>query len=129
MTATLHRPASTSPVEEEQARSEVGQLDDPGLLRHIEPGAEAVDRAAERHRRAEQLAALANGDREPLENLRARYLRHLHRTGSDFDAIEGLRTVEVALSMTPRPEGPWAWQRRERDRPRRWWHRHRSMQP
>jgi hypothetical protein len=35
----------------------------------------------------------------------------------------------VALSMTPRPSGPWTWQRRERDRPRRWWHRHRSMQP
>jgi hypothetical protein len=27
--------------------------------------------------------------------------------------------------MTPRPDGLYAWQRRERDRPRRWWRRRR----
>lgn len=77
------------------------------------------DRAVERRRRAELLTAAAHGDRQQLEDLRAGYLRRLHRTSDDFEAIEGLRTVELALSMTPRPEGLWAWQRRGRDRKRR----------
>jgi hypothetical protein len=81
------------------------------------------DRAAQRRARAESLAAAADGDRQQLEDLRSDYLRRLHRTSADFDATEGLRTVELALSMTPRPEGLWAWQRRERDRKRRWWNR------
>jgi hypothetical protein len=81
------------------------------------------DRAALRRARAESLAAAADGDRQQLEDLRSEYLHRLHRTSGDFDATEGLRTVELALSMTPRPEGLWAWQRRERDRKRRWWNR------
>jgi hypothetical protein len=81
------------------------------------------DRAAERRSRAELLAASADGDRQQLEDLRSDYLRRLHRTSDDFEATEGLRTVELALSMTPRPEGLWAWQRRERDRKPRWWNR------
>lgn len=81
------------------------------------------DRASERRRRAELLAAAADGDRQQLEDLRSGYLRRLHRASDDFEATEGLRTVELALSMTPRPEGLWAWQRRERNRTRRWWNR------
>jgi hypothetical protein len=83
------------------------------------------DRAAQRRARAESLAAAAGGDRQQLENLRSDYLRRLHRTSDDFDATEGLRTVGLALSMTPRPEGLWAWQRRGRDAKRRWWSRRR----
>lgn len=79
--------------------------------------------ASRRRRRAEQLAAAANGDRGQLEDQRAGFLRRLHRTSSDFDAIEGLRTVEQALSMAPRPKGLWAWERRERAPRQRWWHR------
>jgi hypothetical protein len=127
MTTTLQRPANTAPVAEEQATSELAQVDDHSLLTHIRQSSETNDQAAERHRRAQQLAALAHGDREPLEKVRAQLLRRLHRTGSDFDATEGLRTVELALSMTPRPVGDRTWPRREQARSRRWWHRFRRV--
>jgi hypothetical protein len=85
--------------------------------------ASVEDRAAQRRARAESLAAAADGDRQQLEDRRSVYLRRLHRTSADFDATEGLRTVELALSMIPHPEGLSAWQRQERDRKRRWWNR------
>jgi hypothetical protein len=81
------------------------------------------DRAAERRRRAQLLAAAADGDRQQLEDLRSDYLRRLHRISDDFEATERLRTVELALSMTPSPEGLWAWQRRARGRKPIWWNR------
>lgn len=87
--------------------------------------ASVEDRAAQRRARAESLAAAADGDRQQLEDRRSVYLRRLHRSSADFDATEGLRTVELALSMIPRPEGLWAWQRQERDHRRRWWNRRR----
>jgi hypothetical protein len=85
--------------------------------------ASVEDRAAQRRARAESLAAAADGDRQQLEDRRSVYLRRLQRTSADFDATEGLRTVELALSMIPRPDGLSAWQRQERDRKRRWWNR------
>jgi hypothetical protein len=68
----------------------------------------------ERRRRVEALVSMADGRPEPLEELRSCYQRRLHRVSDDFDATQGLRVVEVALTQIPRPEGLWAWQRRER---------------
>ena len=69
-------------------------------------------------RRAEALAATPGGDRESLESLRAEFLARLHRASDDFEATDGLRAVEAALSLIPRPAGLWAWQSRERKRRR-----------
>jgi hypothetical protein len=102
-------PASVEPAHELDRASEASIAELPGTS----------DWAAARRHRAEQLAALAAGDRQQLEELRAGYLARLHRRSDDFEATEGLRTVELALSMTPRLEAPWDWQRHER-RPRRW---------
>jgi hypothetical protein len=88
--------------------------------------APVADRAAARHGRAKELAALADDDRAALEELRLRFQRRIHRRSDDFDAAEELRTVELALSMTPRPEGLYSWQRLERGQPRRWWRRRRK---
>lgn len=60
------------------------------------------DPSTSRRQQAETLAARARGDRQPLEELRRGFLRRLNRASDDFDATEGLRTVEMALSMTPR---------------------------
>jgi hypothetical protein len=79
------------------------------------------DPAAERRRRAKQLAALAAGDRQQLEVLRAGLQTRLRRRSDDFAATEGLRTVELALSMTPRGETPRDGQHDKRRR--RWWRR------
>ena len=80
------------------------------------------DPAPERRRRAELLVAVADRRREPLEQLRSRFIRRLHRASNDFAATEGLRAVEEALSLIPRPEGVWAWGRHEQSR-KRWWRR------
>ena len=61
------------------------------------------DPAAERRRRAEALVAVADGRREPLEQLRSHFIRRLHRASDDFAATERLRVVEAALSSIPRP--------------------------
>jgi hypothetical protein len=85
------------------------------------------DPAAERRRRAEALAALANGRREPLEQLRYGFIRRLHRASDDFAASEGLRVVEAALSLVPRPGEVWAGEGRQQQPPRRrWWRRKRT---
>ena len=82
------------------------------------------DPGSERRRRAEALAAVADGNRGLLEQLRYGFIRRLHRTSDDFAASEGLRVVEAALSLVPRPQGAWAWERRPQRRPRaRWWRR------
>lgn len=118
MTTTLHPArASTRATEPDQDNGTPSRRSAGVFLPSVE------DRAAERRRRARLLAAAADGDRQKLEDLRSDYLRRLHRTSGDFEATEGLRTVELALSMMPRPEGLWAWQRRERDRKRSWWNR------
>jgi hypothetical protein len=85
--------------------------------------ASVEDRATRRRARAESLAEDADGDPRQLEDLRSDSLRRLHRTSADLEATEGLRTVELALSMTPCPERLLAPQRRERDQKRRWWSR------
>jgi hypothetical protein len=72
------------------------------------------------------LAAVADGHREPLEQLRYGFIRRLHRVSDDFAASEGLRVVEAALSLVPRPEGVWARGCRPQQPPRRrWWRRKR----
>ena len=63
------------------------------------------DRDPEEHRRrrAEWLVTVAGGQREMLEELRLGFIGRLHRAGDDFEATEGLRVVERALSLTPWP--------------------------
>jgi hypothetical protein len=58
--------------------------------------------------------------REALEEMRSHYLDRLHRRSDDFAATEGLRSVERALSAIPRPDGVWAWHRRELEPRPRW---------
>jgi hypothetical protein len=53
--------------------------------------------------------------------MRSRYLHRLHRASDDFEATEGLRVVEAALALVPRPLGIWAWQERELQPRRRSW--------
>jgi hypothetical protein len=77
--------------------------------------------AASRARRAEVLVELAGGRREPVEELRLRYLRRLDRASDDFDATEALRVVEAALSLIPRPKDPGVERHRMRQERRRWW--------
>ena len=92
----------------------------------LDPIADPMDIAAALQGRALGLVEIAGGRRETLEDVRSRYIARLHRPGTDFAAIEGLRVVESALSMIPRPAGPWAWQQRERQRRVRWWRRRRN---
>jgi hypothetical protein len=73
------------------------------------------DPAAQRSRKAEALAAMASG-RAPLEALRAVFISRLHRASDDFEATEGLRVVEAALSRRPWPEQANAQDRRRRPR-------------
>ena len=124
MTTTLERPLSTVVVDAVETAPGRVLLDDQD---QFDDSPAVVDRAEQRHRQAKQLAVLVDGDREPLEELRARFQRRLHRASDDFDASEQLRTVELALSMTPRLAGPLTWQRRERRRGR-WWRRRRGPQ-
>jgi hypothetical protein len=72
----------------------------------ISPQGEDPDEV--RRRLAGMLTAAAGGNREPLEQLRARFLRRLHLASDDFAATAGLRVTEVALALVPRPEGVWA---------------------
>lgn len=85
------------------------------------------DPAAARRRSAEVIAHLAGGRREPVEELRLHYLRRLHRASDDFGATEGLRVVETALTLMPRPEDPATEQRRARQRRWRWRRRRRGI--
>jgi len=81
------------------------------------------DPGDERRRRVEALLTSVDGNVAPLEELRSRYQRRLHRASDDLDATVRLRVVEAALSRIPSPEGMWAWQRREGEPRRRWWRR------
>jgi hypothetical protein len=82
------------------------------------------DLADERRRRAEALAVMA-GERAPLEAVRSAFIHRLHRASDDFEATEGLRVVEAALSLIPWPEQPTDRDGRRRPR-RRWFRRHES---
>ena len=62
-------------------------------------------RSAERRLRAEALVAVADGRREPLEQLRFRFIERLRRASDDFAATEGLRVVEAALATGPSTGG------------------------
>lgn len=99
--------------------------DPPGdFLALIQTPPQGDDPAAERRRRAEQLVAVADGRREPLEQLRSRFIRRLHRASDDFEATEGLRVVEAALWLIPRAGAVRANEGREHPgRQRRWWRR------
>jgi hypothetical protein len=81
------------------------------------------DPAAARRRCAEMLVEIVGGRRDLVEGLRLRYLGRLHRASDDFEATEGLRVVEAALSLIPRPEDPGTERRRKRLSRRRWWRR------
>jgi hypothetical protein len=87
-------------------------LDD--LLRQIEIPPQVEDAAQERRARARALLAMAQHRRGPLEELRTRFAGRLDRATDDYGATEGLRVVEAALSLIPRPVGLFAWQQRER---------------
>jgi hypothetical protein len=67
----------------------------------------------DRSARAETLVAEAGGRREPLERLRGSYQERLRRASDDFEATDGLRVVERALTLLPPADGAWGWQARE----------------
>jgi hypothetical protein len=118
--ATTH--AQSSHVE--NVACDIAELLGEDFFAQIQTPPQGEDPAAERRRRAEALVAVADWRREPLELLRSRFIRRLHRASDDFAATEGLRVVEAALSSIPRPEGVWATSRRGAQRPRRrWWSR------
>jgi hypothetical protein len=100
-------------------------FDDDNFLPLIDVAPHGVDPAASRWRCAQVLVEIAGGRREPVEELRLRYLQRLHRASDDFDATEGLRVVEAALSLIPRPEDPGVERHRTRQLRRRWWGRRR----
>jgi hypothetical protein len=110
------------PSRVEVPAGEIAPVPDDDFLSSIEVSPQGGDPAAARRRRAEVLVAFAGGRRGPLEELRLRYLRRLHRASGDFKATEGLRVVEAALA-DPHPEGPGAERRRARQPRRRWWRR------
>ena len=97
----------------------VAQPDD--LLRQIEVTPQVENATGDRHARAKALVAMARSQREPIDELRTRFARRLDRATDDYGAIEGLRVVEAALPLIPRPAGLWVWQQRERQGKRRWW--------
>jgi len=47
------------------------------------------------------LLALTGNRREALERMRRGFQARLHVRSDDFDATEGLRTVEIALRLVP----------------------------
>lgn len=116
MNPTLQRKQQIRPLQGDRT-----ELDDERQRADERDRVDGADRAAQRRQRAIHLVVLVRGDRELLENLRARYWRRLHRTIDDPEAVEGLRTVEVALSMTSRSGGAWSSPRRNHDGRRRWW--------
>ncbi len=59
------------------------------------------DDSLSRRQRAEVLLLGAVSRREPLERMRADFQAQLHAGSDDFDASEGLRTVEIALRLVP----------------------------
>jgi hypothetical protein len=106
----------------EEAAPDIAELLGEDSFARIQTPPQGDDPATERRLRAEALVAVADGRREPLEQIRLRFIERLRRASDDFAATEGLRVVEAALSLVPRPEGVWGSGRREQPRPR-WWRR------
>jgi hypothetical protein len=77
------------PSRVEVPAGEIAPVPDDDFLSSIEVSPQGGDPAAARRRRAEVLVAFAGGRRGPLEELRLRYLRRLHRASGDFKATEG----------------------------------------
>jgi hypothetical protein len=100
MTTTLARPTRTSTT---------------AVTAEPTPWVSPSELAGRRRGRAEQLAARVGGDRARLEAIRARLLDRLHRASDDVRATDELRIVDLALAITPRPLGAWAWQERVRE--------------
>jgi hypothetical protein len=120
MVTTLQEPSSVL----EEPPHDIVHFHENNLFAQNDSPPQGEGSAAERRRRAEGLVAIACGRREPLEALRSRFGARLHRSSDDFEATDGLRVVEIALSQIPRPVGLWAWQRRpQRLGRRRWWGR------
>jgi hypothetical protein len=71
------------------------------VLALIERPTGGNDPAAERHRRAQRLAAVVGSDQDLLEHARSTFLRRLHRASGDLGATAGLRVVEAAMWLTP----------------------------
>jgi hypothetical protein len=95
----------------EEPQRDVSELLGEASFTMIQTPPQGDDPSGERRRRAEALVKVAAGRREPLEQLRLRFIERLRRTSDDFAATEGLRVVEAALSLVPRPEGVWGWTR------------------
>jgi hypothetical protein len=110
-------PQARSSLVEDVAR-DTAELLGEDFFAEIQTPPQGEDPAAERRRRAEALVAVADGRREPLEQLRPRSIRRLHRASDDFAATEGLRVVEAALSLIPRPERVWGTGHRKQQRSR-----------
>jgi hypothetical protein len=98
LSPTDARPLPSAPRFEDGRRARIGTSTHDG-----DPG-------AVRHRRAQDLIELTGCQREPLERLRSGYQQRLHRASDDFDATDGLRVVELALTLVPTPDGPWTAQ-------------------
>jgi hypothetical protein len=69
------------------------------VLAHLEAPTRAGDPESERWRRAQQLLAAIDGDRERLFELQSLFILRLHRASDDLGASEGLRVVESAIAM------------------------------
>jgi hypothetical protein len=63
----------------------------------------ATSGSRSREQQAEDLVALADGRRESVEQRRAYFQKRLEQASDDFDATDGLRVVEAALRLIPRP--------------------------
>lgn len=96
------------------------------LLSQIQMAPAGDDPDATRRQLATTLAASADGDRQPLEQLRSGFIRRLRRVSDDFAASAGLRVTEAALTLVPRAEEVWAPVQAGPASPRRrWWARRR----
>jgi hypothetical protein len=102
---------------------EIARVFDDDFPSVIEVSPRSGDATAARRRSADVLVGIARGRRDLLEELRLGYLRRLHRASDDYEATQGLRVVEAALSLIPHPEEPGAEQHRTRQPRRRWWRR------
>jgi hypothetical protein len=123
-TATEHTPwAGARGTQHRNDAADLAPILDDGVLAWIQtpPSVQIPpqddDLAAQRCRKVEALVAMDNG-RAPLEALRAVFISRLHRASDDFEATEGLRVVEAALSLIPWPEPAHARDRRRRPRRR-----------
>ena len=72
------------------------------LLTQIQIPPDGEDPDSARERLAGMLAVAAEGEREPLEQLHARFIHRLHLASDDFPATAGLRVTELALGPLPR---------------------------